>query len=326
MAKIKLEKILIPIEVGQKKSIAKLLEDMSQAGFQGRKLAESFDVLKKMITDKNTTILLGYGESLSTIGQWKIISWFIEKGFVDLIVSTGANISADIIEAMGFNYYQGSHFVDNQELFHQGLNRYYDIYGKESDYLKMTELIADFILTLHQNYRYSSREFLFQFGEWLNEKGINSIIATAAKHNIPIFCPAIVDSPYGDAAVIAKSKGFNLTIDGVKDYLEFTALGKKNKQTGVFYIGEGVPKDFIQPYYLHKYAVQITTDSPQWGGLSGCTFEEAVTRGKKIFEGNFVQCYCDATIALPIIAQALGEKIKKKRKNNLGNDKFTFLI
>jgi deoxyhypusine synthase len=118
------------------------------------------------------------------------------------------------------------------------------------------------------------------------------------------------------------------------------------KETGVIYIGGGVPKDFIQlfavtsnllykerkvpgkepkivrfnkkekvleSYYPHKYAIQITTDSPQWGGLSGCTFEEAISWGKEQAEGKHVQCYCDATIALPLVAHALAERVKRRK-------------
>jgi len=332
------------IDVTTPTSISELLNKMAQTGFQGRKLAEVTEIIEKMINDKDVTIMMGYAGSLSTTGQWKIINWFIENNFIDVLVPTGANISEDIVEAMGFSYYQGSHLVNDRELFKMGLNRYYDVYGREDDYLKMTELIAEFIQTLNENYKYSSREFLYLFGKYLCEKGIRSIVAVAAEKKVPIFCPAIIDSPYGDAALIAKSRGFNLTIDAVKDYVEFMKIAEKVKETGVIYIGGGVPKDFIQlfavtadllypdrqiphrekmpnrrnisdeTYYPHKYAVQITTDSPQWGGLSGCTFEEAVSWGKETPEGNFAQCYCDATIALPIIAHALAERIKGKRK------------
>jgi deoxyhypusine synthase len=201
-------------------------------------------------------------------------------------------------------------------------------------------MIAEFIMTLKEKHPYTSREFLFLFGKWLGEKGINSIVATAAKHNVPIYCPAIADSPYGDAALIAKSHGFHFTIDAMEDYREFMSIGDKLKETGVVYIGGGVPKDFIQlisvtsdllfekrelpnrggavkrlkeSYYPHKYAIQITTDSPQWGGLSGCTFDEAMSWGKEDPKGKHVQVYCDATIALPLVTQAMAERVKIKR-------------
>jgi len=145
---------------------------------------------------------------------------------------------------------------------------------------------------------------------------------------VPVFCPAIVDSPYGDAGLIAKSRGFTLVLDNMKDYVEFMQLSEKTKDTGVVYIGGGVPKDFIQlfavtanllyperkvpgkkakilrkdrgkgkileSYYPHKYAIQITADSPQWGGLSGCVFEEATSWGKEeasIKGTSVLRCY-----------------------------------
>jgi len=336
------------IEV-RKKSISQLLDEMTDTGFQGRKLGEVAKVWEKMIYDQNLTIFFGYAGSLSTTGQWKIINWLIKNRYIDVLVATGANLSEDIVEAMGYSYWKGSHIVDDTKLLKNNLNRYYDVYGDEFEYMKMTELIAQFIIeNLKENYSYSSREFLYLFGKWLWYKGIKSIVAYAAHYKIPVFCPAIVDSPYGDAGLIAKSKGFNLVIDNMKDYIEFMKLSEKIKDTGVVYIGGGVPKDFIQlfavtanllyskrlvpnkkpkivrrasnaqkiieSYYPHKYAIQITTDSPQWGGLSGCTFEEATSWGKEDINGLKVQLYCDATIALPIIAHALNEKIKKKRK------------
>jgi deoxyhypusine synthase len=344
------------IEVN-KKTISQLLEAMEDTGFQGRKLAEAVRVWEKMIRDKNLTIIFGYAGSLSTTGQWKIINWLIENRFIDVLVATGANLSEDIVEAMGYSYWKGSHLVDDAKLFKENINRYYDVYGKEADYMEMTELIAKFITeNLKENYPYSSREFLYLFGNWLYQKGIKSIVATAAKYKLPVFCPAIVDSPYGDAGLIAKSKGFNLILDNMKDYIEFMSLSAKIKETGVIYIGGGVPKDFIQlmavtsnllyperripgrkrgiprvkingkkiveTYYPHKYAIQITTDNPVWGGLSGCTFEEAVSWGKEKIGATKIQCYCDATIALPIIAHALFERIKIKRR---GTD-FSFLL
>lgn len=336
-------KQLKTIEVGPK-SVAQLLEAMAETGFQGKKLGQAALLWLKMLKDRGVMILLGYTGSLSTTGQWKMIRWLIENRYIDVLVPTGANISEDLVEAAGDHYWQGSHLEDDARLYKEGINRYYDVYGREDDYLKMTELIASFIMTLNQDHKYSTREFLYLFGKWLGKKGVNSIVASAAKYGVPIFCPAIPDSPYGDAALIAKSKGFNLTIDSIKDYIEFMGLGEKTKDTGVVYIGGGVPKDFIQllavtsdllykdrkvpnrksflkrkgtdeTYYPHKYAIQITTDSPQWGGLSGCTLEEAISWGKISQTENHLACYCEATIALPLITHAMNERMGgKKRK------------
>ena len=322
------------------KKLSELIAEMGNTGFQARHLAAVVDVWEEMIQNRKLTILLGYAGSMSTTGQWKIINWLIENRFIDILVSTGANISEDIVEAMGFSYWRAPQKVDDIDVFKKNMNRYYDVLGKEDEYMKMTELIAEFIMTLNENQPYSSREFLYLFGLWLEKRRISSIVATAARHGVPIYCPAIADSPYGDAALIAEAKGFHLVIDAMQDYREFMLLGDKMDDTGVIYIGGGVPKDFIQllsvtadlqfkerklphrrngvprageTYYPHKYAIQITTDSPQWGGLSGCTFEEAMSWGKEDPNAKHVQVYCDATIALPLVAHAISERVALKR-------------
>lgn len=336
------------IEVAPGKSVSRLLEEMARTGFQGKSLARAADVFEKMIKTEGLTIFFGYAGSLSTTGQWKIVNWLLENRYMDVLIPTGANISEDIVEAMGLSYWQGDRNEDDSRLFAEGINRYYDVYGTEPDYLEMTELLADFIVTLDESRNYSSREFLEKCGQWLDGRNIDSIVAAAARNGVPVFCPAIADSPYGDAALVARSRGFHLTIDAIKDYVEFMRMGESVSETGVVYIGGGVPKDFIQlfavtgdllyedrkvpgreagknrkgtgeqeTYYPHRYAVQITTDSPQWGGLSGCTFEEAVSWGKENPEGNLVQCYCDATIALPIVSHALSERVSVKRKGTV---------
>ncbi|MCY4261779.1 MAG: deoxyhypusine synthase family protein [Candidatus Dadabacteria bacterium] len=343
-----LKKKVKAIEVSDEKLISKLLEEMAETGFQGKNLGRVADVFHKMVEAPDLTIFFGYAGSLSTTGQWKIINWFIENRYIDVLIPTGANISEDIVEAMGFSYWQGNPSEDDAKLFSAGVNRYYDVYGAEADYLEMTELLAEFIMTLDKSRSYSSREFLKRCGHWLDKKNINSIVATATRNEVPVFCPAIADSPYGDAALIAQSRGHHLTIDAIQDYVEFMEMGKYVTDTGVIYIGGGVPKDFIQlfavtgdllyedrkvpgrtaglnrkgtgpqeTYYPHKYAIQITTDSPQWGGLSGCTFKEAVSWGKENPEGSLVQCYCDATIALPIVSHALSEKTDVDRKGTI---------
>ena len=340
MSESYLRKKVESIEV-KTRTMSQLLAEMAKTAFQGRKLAETVTVWEEMLKEKNLTIIMGLAGSLSTAGQWRMVSWLIQNRFIDVLVSTGANVSEDIVEAMGFSYWQGNQNVNDAELVKTDINRYYDVYGRESDYRKMEELLTDFILTLNPDYAYSSTEFLYLLGKWLVAKGIKSIVAVAAENKVPVFCPAIADSAYGEAFLLAKSRGYGLIVDGMKDFHQFMSIGVKTADVGVIYIGGGVPKDFTQLlavslslkmsdkkvpsrkgfardltgeyYYPHKYAIQITTDSPQWGGLSGCTLEEAVSWGKIASEGKKVTCYCDATIALPIITHTLNERVDFKR-------------
>jgi len=324
------KKKLEPIEVKVPKKISELLSEMAKTGFQGRKLGEVVEVWEEMLKD-DLVIFFGYAGSMSTTGQWKIVNWLIENRFIDVVVSTGANISEDILEAMGGTYWQGHHLVDDNALLENKIDRFYDVFADELEYRQMESLIATFMKKLKPDYKYSSAEFLYLFGKELSELGIKSITATAYENKIPIFCPAIVDSGYGIAYLLNRKleSNFNIIIDQMKDFEQLVDIKAKTANSGVVYIGGGVPKDFIQlttvgrsltesrkyeRVYPHKYAIQITTDAPHWGGLSGCTFEEAISWGKETSEGRNVQCYCDATLALPIVVHALAEKIEKREK------------
>ena len=335
-------KKLEPIKV-KPKSVNQLLTEMGKTAYQGRKLGEAVDVWENMLKEKDLTIVMGYAGSMSTAGQWTIINWLIENRFIDVLVSTGANVSEDIVDAMGLGYWQGSHMVNDEELLKNDINRYYDVFGKETDYRKMEELVTDFVMTLKTDFPYSSAEFFHLLGKYLSHKKIPAIAAVAYENHVPIFSPAMVDSAYGETFLMAKNQGHCVMMDSVKEFDQFVNIGTKTKDIGVVYIGGGVPKDLTQLiaisvspqtndqgvpgrdghlrkglqeyYYPHKYAIQITTDSQQWGGLSGCTLEEAISWGKiNSATGTRAVCYCDATIALPLITHALCERVKTKRQ------------
>ncbi len=310
------------IEVG-KKSVSKLLEDMAETGFQGKRLGEAARIWSEMVQQKDLTIFMGYSGSLSTTGQWKLVRWLIENRFIDVLVSTGANISEDIMEAMGNRYYQGTWLANDEELLEAKIDRFYDIYADEYEYRELEGLIRKFASTLDPKGVYSTREFLNMFGEYQWKKGVKSITATAWKYGVPVYSPGLIDSGYGVAlSLLKREEGKLIRLDQTKDMEELGQIAEKTKKTGVVYIGGGVPKDTIQLATIikslseggeeatpHEYAIQITTDSPQWGGLSGCTLEEAISWGKIAPDSTRSVVYCDATIALPLITQAMSERV-----------------
>lgn len=322
------------VTVSPDKTIVDLLEEMKETGFQGKKLASVFDIWCRMIEEPDNLIMMGLTGSLSTTGQIELIKYIVKNRFIDVLVSTGANISEDILECMGYGYYQGSHLVDDAELFKLKIDRFYDVYADELEYRNMENLIADFAQTLEENKNYSSREYLHYFGKYLTEKNIYSIVAQCYQSGVVVFSPALIDSGYGVGMLdrILHKNGKHIILDQTKDFKEIVQLAAKFPKTSAIYIGGGVPKDFIQLVTVekaflkgtedesHKFAIQITTDSPQWGGLSGCTFEEAISWGKISRDAHQAVCYVDATIALPIIVNALAQKgIKRKNVPNLQN-------
>jgi deoxyhypusine synthase len=316
-----LSKPVETIEVG-KKTVSRLLDEMSQTGFQGKKLGEVAKIWSEMARQKDLTVFLGLTGSLSTTGQWKIIRWLIEKRYVDVVVSTGANISEDILEALGYHYYQGTWLADDEELLKLKVDRFYDVYADEMQYRKLERTIYKFASTLDDTKIYSTREFLYQFGKFLAERKVDGIVAAAHRAKVPLYSPGLIDSGYGVAlSLLRREKGKMIRLDQTKDMEELAQIAERTKRTGVVYLGGGVPKDTIQLSTIikslskgggeetpHEYAIQITADSPQWGGLSGCTLEEAISWGKISSQAKKATLYADITLALPLVAHALNEK------------------
>jgi len=320
-----LSKPVETIEVGRK-SVSGLLRAMAQTGFQGKKLGEVAEIWSEMARQKGLTVFLGLTGSLSTTGQWKIIRWLIEKRYVDVVVSTGANISEDILEALGYHYYQGTWLANDEELLKLKIDRFYDVYADEFQYRKLENTIYRFASTLDDRKVYSTREFLYLFGEYMSKRGIDGIVAAAYERKVPIYSPGLIDSGYGVAlSLLRRQKGKMIRLDQTKDMEELAKIAEKTKRTGVVYLGGGVPKDTIQLSTIikslskggeeetpHEYAIQITADSPQWGGLSGCTLEEAISWGKISSQAKKATLYADITLALPLVVHALNENVQKR--------------
>ncbi|MEI6293610.1 MAG: deoxyhypusine synthase [Methanomicrobiales archaeon] len=297
--------------------ITLLLEGMSNTGFQGRKLGESVKVWSDMIKDPDCTILLGLSGAMIPGGMQKCLIELVERHYVDAIVSTGANIFHDACEHLGVRHYMGHHHVDDGDLFSKGIDRIYDVFAYEEQFRNVDRQIADFAGKIAP-FNGSSAEFIRMYGEYLLriEPEGTSLIGSSVRESVPVFIPAISDSSIGIGLLMARRQGVQVEVDQIADVDEIAKIVEGSEKTGVIYIGGGVPKNFIQQTQViasiyenrqegHAYAIQYTTDAPHWGGLSGCTFEEAISWGKESVHTPRVQCFCDATIALPLVTAAL---------------------
>lgn len=311
----------------QNKEINRVLENLTRLGFQGKNLGVAYKIWERMLKSNKITIFLGLAGALVPAGMRKTIVYLIKNRFVDCIVSTGANLFHDCHEILSRFHYQGNPYLPDEELHKCGIDRIYDVLAKEEEFRKTERFITEFAATLDEKKFYSSREFLYLLGKHLiknsQEEGI---LTSAVKYNVPIYCPAIADSSLGIALFDTRYKlNKKIVIDVISDVEETGEIVKNSKECGVIYLGGGVPKNFIQQAALvpafqmgedfsHKYAIQITADMPQWGGLSGCTFEEAKSWGKIAEDADSVTVNCDSTIALPILVSGL-DRIKDKFKN-----------
>jgi deoxyhypusine synthase len=305
----------------KERSVADLINDMSILGFQGGQLGQSMKIWRRMF-EEETKILLGLAGAMVPAGLGEFIAYLIKERMVDCIVSTGANLFHDLCEGLGVRHYKGSAYADDAHLNDCRIDRIFDVFVSEIELHKADLYVSNFVKSLDSNRRYSSREVMHQLGQDLSEK---TILGAAHKYGVPIFVPALGDSSIGIGMVIAYREGCKVMVDQIKDVDEITQIVEKSKKTSVIYIGGGVPKNFIQQTEViaeligvysggHSHAIQYTTDSPHWGGLSGCTFEEAISWGKVNRDASKVQVFSDATIAVPLVIQAL--KASKAKRNS----------
>lgn len=310
---------LKPVEIKEKMTVNELVGQLS--AYQGKNLATACDIFARMLEEKDLTIFLGLAGAMVPAGMRSVVTYLIRKHYIDCLVSTGANLFHDCHEALGFSHYIGTHLADDNELYRHSIDRIYDVYGSEKQFRITDHFMMEAVKSLDGAKAYSTAEFLAELGKQLKEKAKNdSILIAAYEEKIPIFCPAIGDSSLMYVPAIEKMRGNkSVTIDAVKDVAEICELAKKADKTGVIYIGGGTPKNYVQQIEMilsvggvekggHEYAIQVTTDSPQWGGLSGCTLEEAQSWGKISKKAKKVMVYCDATIALPVLVASVAEK------------------
>src|ERR671939_801330 len=306
-----------------------VLARMERISFQGRNLATAHRIWQKMLQD-DVTIFLGMAGALSAGGLRMVVSHLIANRYVDCLVSTGANLYHDLHETRGQHHYVGSPHADDAALAEERVDRVYDTFASEEEFIANDNWIADFACTLERR-AYTTREFLHLLGGHLwTTTGRDGILTAAYRARVPIFCPAIADSSIGMGLSQARQKQAGAGyIDTIGDIVKSANLVIRRPRTASVVLGGGTPKNFINQasvqaeFYSdevggHQYALQIVTDVPHYGGASGATLEEAQSWGKLATDSAKVSVQADATIALPLLASALATTapplLAKRRK------------
>src|SRR3954462_9581803 len=305
-----------PFTVEAGLSADQVLARVERISFQGRNLATAHRIWQKMLQD-DVTIFLGMAGALSAGGLRLVVAHLILNRYVDCLVSTGANLYHDLHETRGQHHYVGSPHADDAALAEDRIDRVYDTYASEEEFCSNDVWIAAFAATLETR-PYTSREFLYLLGGHLwKTTGRDGILTSAYRANVPIFCPAIADSSIGMGLSQARQKKAGAGyIDTIGDIVESANLVIRRPRTASVVLGGGTPKNFINQasvqaeFYSdevggHRYALQIVTDVPHFGGASGSSLEEAQSWGKLATDSARVSVQADATIALPLLASAL---------------------
>ena len=307
----------------------KIISSMAKMSFVSREIANAANIFNQMIEDKDCTIFLTLAGSTSAAGCMHVYRDMIKYNMVDAVVATGASIiDMDFFEALGFKHYQGSQFQDDTELRKNYIDRIYDTYIDE-DELQMCDKTICKIADKLEARSYTSREFINEIGKYCktNAKKKDSLIETAYDNDVPIFCPAFTDSSAGFGLVMHQEKNpkKHITIDSVREFRELTEIKIQSKDSGLFMIGGGVPKNFVQDTVIcaellgkdvgmHKYAVQITVADSRDGACSSSTLKEASSWGKvDVTKEQMV--FAEATSVLPLIASDAYHKGDWKNRN-----------
>ena len=323
------------IDLEKVSSFSDLLEQMSKTAFGGRALGKAADVMCKMFSDPDCLVVATISGAMTIAKQGKIIAQLIEKGLINIVVTTGAVICHGLIEELGNKHFELTHGWNDVELYNAGYNRIYDTLELERSMDDAELTICKILSERSSDKPLSSCELCSLLGAELTKSNLTGgLIQTAYEKNAPIFIPAFCDSELGlDLAIHNKlaPKEKKITFDPLIDLDLYTEQVTKPKCLGIFTIGGGVPRNWAQqvgPYVdilqrrgmcpegehaRFDYGVRICPEPVHWGGLSGCTYSEGVSWGKFVpskDHGRFAEVLCDATIALPILAKAVLERLQ----------------
>jgi len=292
-------KLVKHLKVQKGMNVSELVQEMQGVGFGAGDIAKASLIMDEMFKDKNCRVFFGVAGAMVPAGMKEVIMDLLDE--TDVFVTTGANLTHDLIEALGENHYIGDKLVSDEELNDEGIDRIYNVFMKNEVYEKLEDFFEKNFDKLRECK--TIKDFLWKIGELSQGKGI---LKKCWEKKIPVFCPGISDSGIGMMmwGRNVKSK-FKTNIDVFADINDIVDISWTSKKTGVIYVGGGLPKNFIQQSMQFSkgadYGIQITTDRPEPGGSSGAPLKEGISWGKMKKTGKFVDVFCDATIALPLI-------------------------
>jgi deoxyhypusine synthase len=305
-------------------TVGELVDELGKAGaYNGGSLWQAVNIYERMLRDEEALKFFGLSGAMVPGGMGGIVADLIRRGHIDVLVSTGANLTHDTIEAIGCHHYHGTCEVSDTELCEEGINRIYDIFLPNEAFIRFEEFMQDVYSSLPEGSTVSISELLNRIGSRLD----SGILAEAAKAGVPVYCPAIQDSMIGlqywlfsQNSMIGLqywlfSQMHKVVVSAFGDMHELLDRCFEAERAGAVFVGGGVPKNYILQSKLmtesgFDYAVQLTGDRPDLGGLSGATLDEARSWGKLTGEARAVTVYGDATINLPMLVAATLERLE----------------
>ncbi len=338
---------LEPLDITSVRDFDELLAAMGKTAFGGRNLGEAAEVLATMIKDPECAMVGTFSGAMSVAKMGLLICEMIDKGWLKVVITTGALIAHGFIETLGRAHYKYPEQVSDRVLFQQGYNRIYDTLEMEANLDYAEDVFRTVLEGLDPQETWSSASICRQLGKFLAEQSDSpGILRSAYLKEVPVFIPAFTDSELGldlagfmvrQALAAGKDIGEALGEVSLKfnPFLDLGAYAQKAlaaPKLGIFTVGGGVPRNWAQQVapYLELLATRLKLDLPEvrfhygvrlcpepahWGGLSGCTFKEGVSWGKFVSPedgGRYAEVLCDATIAWPLLLKGVSQRLEKQ--------------
>jgi len=268
------------------------------------RIGRATNIVRRMFADPDCYTFLSMSGPMIPGGLRQVVRHLVEKGLIDAIVTSGANIVHDLVEAYGGAHYRVPAGKDDFALREAGMGRIADIFVKEKDFEKFEKGIYDFLDNLpdHKRTTLAPSEFLKELGDTVRDD--SSILRQASLHNVPIFSPGLMDSMLG-FHLYTYSTTKPLALDFVKDLRILGEIITEQKKTGAIMLGGGLTKHFTMGSTILRggldLAVQITLDRPEGGSAGGAPIVEGVSWQKVQTEANFETVIGDATIIFPLL-------------------------
>ncbi len=326
---------LRPVDLSEPQSISALLEGMKHTAFGGRQLGEAADVLYEMVVDPDCLVVGTFSGAMTVAKQGLVLCEMIDRGMVDIVVSTGALMAHGLVEATGMTHFKVPAKMSDRDMFYAGFDRVYDTLELEKNLDDLEAIVAEVFQEWPEGRTACSHSLCDALGRWLVEHTEGrGILKSAVQRGVPVYIPAFTDSELGlDFAVHNRFRrkagkppmGFDPFLD-LDDYADRC---ERAERMGIFTIGGGVPRNWAQqvaPFIdilatrmgqvgknqRFRYGVRVCPEPVHWGGLSGCTYSEGVTWGKFVPPsegGRWAEVPADATIAWPILVAAVLERM-----------------
>jgi deoxyhypusine synthase len=314
-------------EVRAGMTVGELTSEYGKAGIGAADLAEAVDIYAEMLGREDVTNFVGLAGAMVPAGMRRIVSELIRDGHIDALVTTGATLTHDTIEAIGGKHHhgrrhgEGSPREHDERLREEGVDRIYNVYLPQEFFTLLEDHVRSAVFpAIEAEGAVGIERLTAELGranaERNAEEGIAAeagIAAAAHERDVPIYAPAIGDSVLGlQAWMYAQLSAFSL--DALADMTSLTDMAFDAEKAGALVIGGGVPKNYTLQTMLvapdaYDYAVQLTMDPEHTGGLSGATLDEARSWGKLEKAARNASVYADATITFPLLVAAARERV-----------------